>query len=301
MALSDLLAQLNVVNCVGDVGTTGLAGCAFDWKRITAIELSAPSFRYEDAQTLEYIQEQQVLGNLHILKGFETFANVTPDPNINTVEGSGFKTVVGEMPYEYNGTVNNGVANWKGMRSFNGKDRWNVALYDADDNKILVKTRNGQVKGFSVKMFFVGTYKGYEGNNSAMQGVMLQLAEVKEMELQQAISADEMDYSVSEIDGINGVEISMNPVINASTTLTFSAKLQDRTHNVDGLLVGDFVFKKNGAVITPSLLAYADGVYTATVPAVTTGEVYTVSLPNTFVTGVGYRSVVNGTVVVVVS
>ena len=69
MALSDLLAQLNVVDCQGDAGTTGLAGCPFDWDRIETIELSQPSFRYEDAQDLEYIQAQQLAGNLVIIKG----------------------------------------------------------------------------------------------------------------------------------------------------------------------------------------------------------------------------------------
>lgn len=301
MALSDLLAQLNVVNCVGDAGTTGTAGCPFDWDRIETIELSQPSFRYEDAQDLEYIQAQQLAGNLIIVKGLESFTNNTPDPNINTVEGSGFKSVTGEMPPEFTGTINGGVVKWQGIRTLNGKDRWNVALYDVSGNKIFTQTKAGAVKGFGVKMFFIGTYKGKEGNNPSIQTIMLQFADYRELDRMVWITGDELDFDPSDIDGINGVDINMNPVINAATTLTFSAKLQDRTHNVDGLLVGDFVFKKNGAVITPSLLAYADGVYTATVPAVATGEVYTVSLPNTFVSGVGYRSVVNGTVVVVAS
>lgn len=301
MALSDLLAQLNVVDCQGDAGTTGLAGCPFDWDRIETIELSQPSFRYENAQDLEYIQAQQLAGNLVIIKGFESFSNVTPDANINTVEGSGYKSVTGEMPPEFTGTINNGVVNWQGMRTLNGKDRWNVAFYDVEGNKIFTQTKAGAVKGFGVKMFFIGTYKGKEGNNPSVQTLMLQLSDYREMDRMVWITGENLDFDPSDIDGINGVDIKVNKVINEATTLTFSAKLQDRTHNVDGLLVGDFVFKKEGAIITPSLLTYADGIYTATVPAVATGEVYAISLPNTFVTGVGYRSKVNGTVVVVVS
>jgi hypothetical protein len=300
MALVDLLAQLNVVDCEGKaVGATGLAGCPFDWDRIETIELSQPSFRYEEAQDLDYIQAQQALGNLIIVKGFESFANVTPDPNINTVDGSGFKTVTGEMPYEFTGTINNGVVAWQGMRTLNGKDRWNVAFYDVEGNKIFTQTKAGAVKGFGVKMFFIGAYRGKEGNNPAVQTLMLQLSDYRELDRQTWIAGENLDFDPSDIDGINGVLLTANPVENGATNLTFTAKLQDRTHDVEGLLVTDFEFTKNGQPITPSLLAYANGVYTATVPAVATGEVYTINLPNTFVSGVGYRSVSIATVVVI--
>jgi hypothetical protein len=298
MALVDLLAQLNVVDCEGNAGTTGLAGCSFDWDRIETIELSNRNFRYEDAQDLAYIQAQQTLGNLIIVKGFESFANVTPDANINTVDGSGFKSVTGEMPYEFTATKNSGVKAWEGIRTLNGKDRWNIAFYDVEGNKILTETKAGAVKGFGVKMFHVSYYKGKEGNNPAVQTLMLQLSDFREMERMAYITGENLDFDPNDIDGINGVILNANPVVSGATSLTFSAKLQDKSHNVEGLLVSDFEFKKDGVVIVPSALAYLDGVYSATVPATVTAEVYTFELPNTFVSGVGYRSIANGTVVV---
>lgn len=299
MALADLQAQLNVVDCDGNaVGTTGLAGCPFDWDRIETIELSNKNFRYEDAQDLEYIQEQQALGNLIIVKGFESFVNNTPEANINTVDGSGFKSVTGEMPYEYTGTINNGVVNWQGMRTLNGKDRWNVAFYDVEGNKIMTQTKAGLVKGFSVKMFFIGSYKGKEGNNPAVQTLMLQLADYREMDRMVWITGERLDFDPSDIDGINGVKIIANPLAVAATELKFTAKLLDRTHDVDGLLVTNFNFTKNGAALVPSALTFANGVYSATIPTAVAADVYTVELPNTFVVGVGYRSEDKATVVV---
>lgn len=300
MALAELLAQLNVVDCDGNViGTTGLAGCPFDWDRIETIELSNKNFRYEDAQNLAYIQEQQELGNLIIVKGFESFANNTPDANINTVDGSGFKSVIGEMPYEYTGTINNGVVNWQGIRTLNGKDRWNVAFYDVEGNKIMTQTKAGAVKGFGVKMFFVGAYKGKEGNNPAVQTVMLQLSDYREMDRMVWITGENLDFDPSDIDGINGVNLKANPLAVGATSFDFTAKLQDRTHNVEGLLVTDFNFTKNGAILVPSAVTYNNGVYSATIPASVISDVYNVSLPNTFVLGVGYRSVTEGTAIVV--
>lgn len=298
MALADLLAQLNVVNCVGDAGTTGSAGCPFDLDRVETIELSEPSFRYEDTQDLDYIQAQQLAGNLTIVKGLESFVNNTPDANINTVDGSGFKSVTGEMPPEFTGTINGGVVKWQGVRTLNGKDRWNVALYDVSGNKIMTQTKAGAVKGFAVKMFYVGTYKGKEGNNPSVQTIMLQFADYREFDRMVWITGEELDFDQADIDGINGVNITLNPLVSGATSLVFKAKLQDRTHDVDGLLVTDFEVKKDGVVIVPSAITFADGLYTATVPAVVSGEVYTVALPNTFVLGIGYRSSDTATVVV---
>jgi hypothetical protein len=298
MALVDLLAQLNVVDCAGNAGTTGLAGCSFDWDRIETIELSNKNFRYEEAQDLAYIQEQQTLGNLIIVKGFESFANVTPDANINTVDGSGFKSVTGEMPYEFTATKNSGVKAWEGIRTLNGKDRWNIAFYDVEGNKILTETKAGAVKGFGVKMFHVSYYKGKEGNNPAVQTLMLQLADFREMERMTYITGENLDFDPNDIDGINGVILTVAPLVSGATSLTFTAKLQDKSHNVEGLLVSDFEIKKDGVAVVPSALTYLDGVYSVSIPATVSAEVYTLALPNVFVASVGYRSIAVSTVVV---
>jgi len=278
MALSDLLAQLDVVACdAGDVKGTGLAGCPFDWDRIETVEFSAKSFRYSDAQDLEYVKEQQQLGNLVIVKGYESFTQNTPDPNVNTVEGSGFKQVTGEMPTEFTGVLNNGVVNWKALRTLNGKDNYNVAFYDVAGNKIFTRTKGGEVKGFGLKMLFTGTYKGKEGNNPSMQTQLMQFSDLLEMERMIYITSNQLDFDPSDLDGVNDVNIVIDPVSVAATSLTFKPTLLDRTHLVEGLTLSNVLVKKDDVVVTPSGLIYANGKVALTIAAASAG-VYTVDL-----------------------
>lgn len=276
-----LIDQLNVVACSqSDLLGTGMEGCTFDWNRVATIELSPRGYAYTDEQNLANIKEGQQKGDLIILQGIKSFALVPVDPNINTADGSGYKTVTGEMPYEYDVMFdNNGVNYWKALRMLNSKDRYNVALYDVEGNKIFTQTKAGVVKGFGVKMLFVGQYKGKEGNNPAEVKMQLQLSDFQEMERQTWISGEELDFSAeSDLEGINDVVLTASPLAVGGTSLVVSALLLDKSHFVDGLLVGDFKIKKGGVSVTASAVV-ADSVaktYTFTIPAASAGT-YTVS------------------------
>lgn len=278
MALVD---QLNVVACSqGDLLGTGMEGCTFDWNRVATIELSPRGYAYTDEQNLANIKEGQQKGELIILQGIKSFALVPVDPNINTADGSGYKTVTGEMPYEYDVMFdNNGVNYWKALRMLNSKDRYNVAFYDIEGNKIFTQNKAGVVKGFSVKMLFVGQYKGKEGNNPAEVKMQIQLADFQEMERQSWISGDTLDFSADrDLEGVNDVVLTASPLAVAATSLVVSALLLDKSHFVDGLLVSNFKIKKNGVAVTASAVV-ADATlktYTFTIPAASAGT-YTIS------------------------
>jgi hypothetical protein len=161
----------------------------------------------------------------------------------------------------------------------NSKDRYNVALYDIEGNKIFTQTKAGVVKGFGVKMLFVGQYKGKEGNNPAEVKMQLQLSDFQEMERQTWISGEELDFSAeSDLEGINDVVLAASPLAVGGTSLVVSALLLDKSHFVDGLLVGDFRIQTGGVDVTASAVA-ADSLnktYTFTIPAATAGT-YTIS------------------------
>lgn len=274
-----LLDQLNVVNCKGSaVKGTGRKACPFDWNRIETIEFSETGFRYEDEQNLAYIQEQQQLGKLIVCRGIKSFTLQPVDPNVNTAEGSGYETVTGEMPYKYNVVFDNGVNFWKALRTLNSKDQYNVALYDVEGNKIFTQTKSGAVKGFGLKMLFTGQYKGKEGGNPAEYTTVMQFSDLMEMERQTWVSADNLDYDPTDIDGINDVEIVIAPVAAAATTLVFSPYLNDNSHILLGTAVANFRFKKNGAPITPTGLVTDENAktITVTIPATVAAEVYTI-------------------------
>jgi hypothetical protein len=276
-----LIDQLNVVACSqGDLLGTGMEGCTFDWNRVATIELSPRGYAYTAEQNLANIKEGQQKGDLIILQGIKSFALVPVDPNINTADGSGYKTVTGEMPYEYDVMFdNNGVNYWKALRMLNSKDRYNVAFYDIEGNKIFTQNKAGVVKGFGVKMLFVGQYKGKEGNNPAEVKMQLQLADFSEMERQSWISGDTLDFSAeSDLEGVNDVNLIASPLAIGATELVVSALLLDKSHFVDGLLASNFIVKKDNVAVSISG-AVADSnakTYTLTIPAAEAAT-YTVS------------------------
>ena len=276
-----LLDQLNVVACSqSDLLGTGMEGCTFDWNRVETIELSPRGYAYTEEQNLANIKEGQQKGDLIILQGIKSFALVPVDPNINTADGSGYKTVTGEMPYEYDVMFdNNGVNYWKALRMLNSKDRYNVAFYDVEGNKIFTQTKAGVVKGFGVKMLFVGQYKGKEGNNPAEVKMQLQLADFQEMERQTWVSGEELDFSAgSDLEGVNDVNLVASPLAVGGTSLVVSALLLDKSHFVNGLIASNFIVKRNGTPVVVSAVA-ADAnakTYALTIPAASAGT-YTVS------------------------
>jgi len=282
-----LIDQLEVVNCdsADQSGTgTGRKACPFDWDRVEAIELSDVSYRYTEEQTLASVQLAQQKGEVIIIKGIKSFTLSPLDPNISTAEGSGFETVTGEMPYKYTMISDGGVNLWKAYRKFNSKDRYNVKLYDAQGNTVMTETKGGDVKGFGLKMLHTGQYKGREGSNPAEYTTMLQFADLKEMDRMTWITAENLDYDAnSDLDGINDIDITINPVAAAATEIVIKPFLNDKSHILLGTSVTDWRVKKNGVVIVPSGIATDENAKTVTftVPATAGAEVYTVETYDT--------------------
>jgi len=244
-----------------DLLGTGLEATAFDWDRVETIELSARSYVYPTAtdQTLATVQAAQVAGDLIILQGIKSFKITAVEPQINTADGSGYKTVTGELPYEYEVMFdNNGVNFWKALRKLNSKDSYNVAFYDVEGDKIFTSNKAGTVfKGFQAKMLFVGQYKGKEGNNPAEVKMNIQLADTGEMERQVWISGDTLDFDAkSDLDGVNDLYFAttgVTPTL-ATTTWNVSTTLADRSQYVAGIPATQFAIKRT--VIATGAVSY---------------------------------------------
>ena len=271
--MEELLLQENVVNCEGNnVGGMGIEACPFDWDRITAVIYTRPSFVIDEAVTLDYINANVQQGNFHIVNGYDSFTSTTPDPNINTVEGSGYQQVMGEMPTSYTGVLNVGVERWKALRTLNGKDKFNAILVDVAGNIIYTKTKAGASKGFGLKMLFTGMYKGKEGNNPSSQTQMLQFSQIKEMERMTYITSENLDFDPSDLNDWNPVNITILPATVGGSSLQFKAMLVDNTHPVLGLTLANLkvtkTFLGSSAVITPTSIAYnaSTQIYTLVMP-----------------------------------
>lgn len=277
MALTD---QINKIACgaSGLLGT-GNAACTFDWDRIVAIEFTQRAYRYQNEVNLLNTQNAILNEDSFIVKGFESFALQAVEPTISTSEGSGLKTVDGELPYEYKGTIRyKGFNFWKALKRFNSNGGvYNVAFYDVQGNKIFTETKAGDFKGFATQMIYTGQYKGKEGNTPAQFDFTLQLSNFKEMEAQVFIKGDDLDFGLEDIDGVNDIILTAHPLAAAATSLIVDATLIDKTHFASGMTTADFIVKKNGVVVTHTAATANEGdmTYTLTIPAAATGT-YTV-------------------------
>jgi hypothetical protein len=107
---------------------------------------------------------------------------------------------------------------------------------------------------------------------------MIQLGDYKEMERMAYISADELDYSAqSDLEGVNQVSLVASPLASAGTSLVVSTTLLDRTHFVDGLVVGTLELKDGCSSCISSNSSSSANTYALTIPAASAGT-YTVEI-----------------------
>ena len=305
MALANQI--IVVPSSKADLLGTGLEATGFDWDRVETIELSSRAYVYPSTdQTLATIQASQVASELIILQGIKSFKLTGVEPQINTADGSGYKTVTGELPYEYEVMFdNNGVNLWKALRKFNSKDSYNIAFYDVEGNKIFTSNKAGSVfKGFQAKMLFVGQYKGKEGNNPAEVKMNIQLADNGEMDRQVWIAGDTLDFDAkSDLDGVNDLYVSnvAAPAV-SGTSWTVGVTLADRSQFVSGLTAAQFFVKKTttGGVVTYSActLTSSDAIaktYTLGVTGIVTGSTYAIVTGSSLGTATATNIVQNAT------
>lgn len=283
-----LETQINTVNC-GSNGVlgTGLAGCRQDRKRVTALGLVQKGFVFASEITKDYMRSLQEDGTLIMLQGVVSFEDSTADDNIITRPNSGIKVLAGKNPYEHTVTFDNGINFHKALTSLSGYGNYDLILFDVDNSMFFTVTKSGSAKGFTLGMFENGKYTGANGTDASSQTILLQLIERAEIDERMSwIESNELDFSYGELTGVNEVLVSVNPIITASTSIVLSAFLLDKTHPVEGLLVGDFSVVRNGVAVVPSAVSYSSATkkYTLTVTANTTADIVEVSLKDIVLT-----------------
>lgn len=270
--------QLNLVDSSGiSAGGTGLAGNKIDRDRIVAIGLLTKGHIFSATVDKAYIQALQQSGDLVYLKGVTELADKTPDHNYRTATGSGLKSVSGKNPYEYDVTFENGAAFSKALNSLEGNGNFDLIFWDKNDVIWLTQNKAGDIKGFTLGMHAVGNYKGDDGTNGATNTMMLQLKDRNEIDLRQGwIKPD--DFAAEDLDGVNDITFTLSPVAAAATTLTVKALLNDKVSFVSGLTLAKLKVTKNGATITPTLLASnaTTKTYTLTIAAASAADIFTV-------------------------
>jgi hypothetical protein len=277
-----LQTQVNSIDCsAGNNFGTGLAGCRIDRKRVVALGLLQKGFKFSETIDKASLRALQIADKLIMLQGVVSFADNTAEDNIVTRAGSGIKVVAGKNPYEYAVEFDNGINFHRALTSLRSYEGYDLIMFDEDGVMFLTETKGGQVKGYNLGMFENGKYMGSNGAEASSQIVTLQIIDRDELDLRpRFITAENLDFSPSELTGTNQVLFTVNPVVAASTSIVVSAFLQDKTNSVEGLAVADFKVLRNDAVVTPSAVSYnADTKkYTLTVSANSAGDVIKASI-----------------------
>lgn len=283
-----LESQINTIDCSqSGVKGTGLAGCRIDRKIVTALGLVEKGYKFNAEITKAYLRQLQKDGKLIMLQGVVSFEDNTADDNIITRPGSGQKVLAGKNPYEHTLTFDNGINFHKALTSLSGFNAYDLILFDVDNSMFFTVTKANEPKGFTLGMFENGKYMGANGSDASSQTVVLQLTERAEIDERMSwIENNQLDFSYGELTGVNDVILTVNPIVTASTTIVVSAFLLDKIHPVEGLLVGDFAFTRNGSPLVPSAIAYSSTTkkYTFTVTANTTADIVTVDLKDIVLT-----------------
>lgn len=298
-----LQEQINSINCSGNgVKGTGLAGCRIDMKLIKALGLVQKGYIFNRVIDKDYMEELIKDGILIMLQGVVTFEDATADDNIVTRAGTGIKAVAGKNPYEKVATFDNGINFHTALTTLSGYEDYDIVLWDIDNTMWFTQTKSGQPKGFTLGMFENGKYMNANGTDLASQSVVFQMIERYEIDqLISWVTNDSLDFYYTELKGVNETVVTVSPIAPASTTISVSVYLLDKTHPVEGLLPADFLVTKNGVAVVVSTAPYnaTTKKYALTVPATAAAEVYTVALKDTIKTlaGVFYKSNTDSVVV----
>lgn len=278
---------LNKVNCgASGVLGTGLAGCKFDIDRVIAIGLLTKGYKFTEDPNKEYMRQLQQDGILTMLQGIVSFADATADDNIITREGSGIKVVAGKNPYEKTATFDNGINFHKALTSISGYEQHDIVLFDVNGSMVVTVAKDGSPKGFALGMFENQKYGFANGTDSNSQSVLFQMINRAEFDSNAGwYTTNELDFYPDELTGVNEVLVSVDTIAAASTTISISAFLLDKSHTVDGLLTTDFELTKNGTVLAQTVIQNpTTKKYVFTVAANTAANIITVRIKDTVLT-----------------
>jgi hypothetical protein len=274
----------NLVVCgLGAVLGTGTKGCKQFLKKATSLWFVPDGFEFDGAETLDetYAQLLQAQGKLIVLKGAKTFTDNSSEDIIETLE-DGTKQVATLGLYEFALTFINGLAFHAALTSLNSFGSYNVLFVDRDGNILGTKADSGNLRGFSLNMLQAMKLSFPTDAVGQKEGIAFQLSNRRELDTDYVyISGEQLgSFNPQNLDGINEVVLTYNSVpSDTDTTIVVDAKLKQNQGVFTGATIDEFLFQVDGATVTPSgVVEDPSGTYTATVTAVSTGEVVTAQL-----------------------
>lgn len=272
------------VSCGGANADTGKAGCQIEWgtplhligiKKGTIIPKAT-------VWNKSYIDGQTQLGNFIPIIGAESFDNESSEDQFSTNNrGVERLNTLGLPKYKF--TFEEGHEFYKQLAELTSFKALDFIFADEEGNWRLAVNSDGDYRGFTCgQVVAMLTNTKTLGGDPESKALTVQVIDREQWDKKYSFALrSQLDFSPEEIDGINGVilTITSTPAA-AGTTLDFTAVLKsDGLTPVEGLVLADILHTVDGVESAPSILTEnSAGNYTLTVPAYSSAEVVKISL-----------------------
>lgn len=284
MALTDII---DVVGCsIADALGTGSRGCDFNFENLESIALipQGDTIPSSAAYDRSYIRDLQAQGKWIPLNNAYSFEWQTGEDEVETSDTKGIEAVTRKGLYKLNIMFRSGLYHQKVLSSLEGFGRWDVIMFDEDGNQLHVTNTGGGIRGFRTGRFSVSPIQFKNGTNSLKTQLTIQFTKAVNFNKDVGfVGANDLTFNPEEIDGVNQARLTVpSAPTNSDTTIVVKTVLdKDGSTFVTGLVPTSFLVR-NQAGSTIAVSAAVPDVsaktYALTVPAVSTGEVYTISL-----------------------
>jgi hypothetical protein len=223
----------------------------------------------------------QKAGKLIVIKDTVAYEANNAEAQEETFD-SGIRVTSTDGLLGFNFTFLKGTMYQRALASLNSQGNYETILFDSAGNILVRRTASGVVRGFSTGLVRAGLPTFSTGGSSEKQMLMLQWTNLSEYNKEVSyISADQLDFTFNaDIDGINELKVSLNPVASGATTITGRiASLFDNT--LTDASITEAALKVVGATASAATVS-EDGVLSITVSAVSAEDKISVSLDGVY-------------------
>jgi hypothetical protein len=291
--MADLGLISNALDCgITDAQGLGLAHCKFNWNDMAGgstlflrrgTELPA-------AFTLASLRALQVSGKLKVASNPFSVEIQNSDDQKETSSG-GQTAVATKGLYGFMNKYVNGLMFDTALASLNGQNGYDVILVDSAGSFLFHTSKSGKRTGFSAGMVNATMIDFASGATTTKTGVEFQLVNRSQMDNGKTfVNADELDFSILELNGINQLEVTLVAPTDGATVVTgrIVSKFDSTLTSVE---ITQAALTVTGATASAATVA-ADGALSITVGALSTGDIITVKVTGVYedTEGVLYKS-----------
>jgi len=283
--MSTLISIIDKVeNCGGSTANTGKLGCLQVFGTPLSVILTKKGYVIpkETDFTLAWLETEVQNGNLIPLMEASAFEDLSAEDAFSTNAAGVERLNLQGLP-KYKFMFEEGHEFYRQLSKLTSFKSKGAILIDDAGRWLFGVDASGDYVGLTMGQINAEIRKTkVQGGDAESKSVTMQFLDRLQWDLNYGIAErDSLGVSPSDVPVVNGVNTAFT-AIPADTDLTIDISVllaSDNSSAVEGLVIGNFLVKKNGVTVTHTLVTEPSaGNYQITVPAVVAGEIYTVEL-----------------------